>query len=416
MRILHTADWHLGRTLHGADLTDAHQRFLDWLVELVRHERVDAVLVSGDIFDRAVPPLAAISQLSDALARLADSCRVILTSGNHDSATRLGFGARLLRDCVVVAADPGRCGTPVELTGSDSTSALVYPIPYLDPDLTRQVLADPVGQVRDPDGVSRLPRSHRAVVGAALRRVRADVERRRRGAGARLPVLLMVHAFLSGAATCDSERDVSVGGVQAVPAGIFDTLGAPPGQGRRKDAAGGGALVDYVAAGHLHRPQDVGGARAPVRYSGSPLAFSFSEAHDRKSVTLLDVRPSGVVAAERVPTPVYRRLSRLSGTIEELLGPAHAERRTDWASLVVTDDARPERMIARLRQAFPHALQILHRPAHRAPLEGAARALAARDPLAACAEFFERVGGRPLDAAEARAVRDACEAARAVAR
>lgn len=409
MRILHTADWHLGRTLHGEDLTEAHQEFLDWLVDLVRSEHVDAVLVAGDVYDRAVPPLTAITQLSDALARLAQSCRVILTPGNHDSATRLGFGARLFRDCVVVAADPAACGRPVPLRGSDGVRALVYPIPYLDPDLTRQVLADPEGQRRDEDGIARLPRSHEAVVGAALRRVRADVVRRRRESAERLPVLVMVHAFLSGASTCDSERDVSVGGVQAVPARIFDTLGARGGDEDPDDAG----RIDYVAAGHLHRPQDVHGARMPVRYSGSPLAFSFSEARDRKSVTLLDVGPAGVARSERIGTPVFRRLSALTGPIDQLLGPRYRDVRGDWTSLVVTDDARPEQMVARLRAAFPHALQVLHQPAHRASMAaGTAPVATARDPLAVATDFFERVGGRALDARESAAVRAVCESAR----
>nr|NLD39968.1 exonuclease subunit SbcD [Actinomycetales bacterium] len=167
MRILHTSDWHVGRNLHGISLAGAHEAYFDHLVELVRAERIDAVLVSGDIYDRAIPPLESVQVLSDALGRLCSLTRVVLTSGNHDSATRLGFGAGLLRPELAIRSDAARVGEAVELPDRHGNlGAVVYALPYLDPDLTRSRLAD---------GEELPERSHLGVLGAAVRRVQADL-------------------------------------------------------------------------------------------------------------------------------------------------------------------------------------------------------------------------------------------------
>ena len=167
MLILHTSDWHLGRTLHGAPLGDSADAFIDWLVALVRERGVDAVLISGDVFDRAVPPVDALARMRRALRELTAITTVILTSGNHDGAARLGLFADMLSPSLHVVTDPEAIGSAVEAGGT-----LVYPMPYLEPDLVRQVLSD-----LEPDGESGaarpLPRSHQAVLAAALRAINA---------------------------------------------------------------------------------------------------------------------------------------------------------------------------------------------------------------------------------------------------
>ena len=169
MLILHTSDWHLGRTLHGQSLADSADAFIDWLVDLVRERGVDAVLVSGDVFDRAVPPVDALARMRRALRELTALTTVVLTSGNHDGAARLGLFADMLTPSLHVVTDPEAIGVPVEAAG-----ALIYPMPYLEPDLVRQSLSDlpPEGQGGLP---APLPRSHQAVLAAALLRVRADL-------------------------------------------------------------------------------------------------------------------------------------------------------------------------------------------------------------------------------------------------
>ena len=166
MRLLHTSDWHLGRTLHGVDLLDHQAVYLDHLVGLARAEQVDAVLVAGDVYDRAIPSVEAVTVLADALARLSEVTTVVLTSGNHDSSTRLGFGAALMRERVRLRTAVAQVGAPVVVG-----DALVYGLPYLDPDFARAQLAEAV----DDEGAPvLLARSHEAVIAAAMRRVLAD--------------------------------------------------------------------------------------------------------------------------------------------------------------------------------------------------------------------------------------------------
>src|SRR5690348_5811791 len=221
-------------------MLDAQAAVIDHLVAVVRSEAVDVVVVAGDVYDRALPGVDVVALLDDALARLAGTgTTVVLSSGNHDSPRRLGFAARLLeRSRVHVRTDPARCGDPVLLEDRYGPVA-VYPLPYLEPALAGPLLGC------DPGA------GHETVLGTALSAVREDMSAR--PAGTR--TVVAAHAFVGGGEPSDSERDISVGGVGAVPAGLF-------------------AGVDYVALGHLHGRQRLG---ETVRYSGSPLI-------DRKSV------------------------------------------------------------------------------------------------------------------------------------
>jgi exonuclease SbcD len=325
MRLLHTADWHLGRAFHGEDLLASQAAFVDFLVELARRERVDGILIAGDLYDRALPPVGAVRLASDALSRLTEVAPVIAISGNHDSAARLGFGAELLaRAGVHVRTDPAAAGVPVVLDG-----ALVYAIPYLEPDLVRVAL--------DCE-----QRGHAAVVAAAMTRVRADVARRGGGAGdGGTPVVVMAHAFVAGAVPSESERDLAVGGASNVPHALL-------------------AGADYIALGHLHGPQRVGDRG---RYAGSPLAFSFSEATQRKTVALVELEAGAEPRAELVPVPVPRPLATLRGTLDELLAdPLLAGHETAWVQATLTDPMRPADAMERLRRRFPHAVALSFDP------------------------------------------------------
>ena len=318
MRILHTSDWHLGRSFHREGMLTHQAAFVDHLLEVVEQERVDLVVVSGDVYDRALPQVDAVRLASEALARLAASrAKVVLTSGNHDSAQRLGFGSDLIDAAgVFIRTDAGRVGTPVLLDDVHGPVA-VYGIPYLDPD-----------SVREPWGLGG--RSHEAALTEAMRRVRADLARR---GGARSVV--MAHAFVAGCEPSDSERDISVGGVSMVPTSVFDG-------------------VSYTALGHLHGRHVLADT---IRYSGSPLAYSFSETDHHKGSWLVDLGADGVAAAEFVPAPVPRRLARLRGELEALLvDPALEGHEDAWVQVTLTDQARPTQAMERLRRRFPHTL------------------------------------------------------------
>jgi exonuclease SbcD len=331
MRLLHTSDWHLGRSFHREDLLGAQALFVDFLVETVVAEKVDAVVVSGDIYDRALPSVDAVALCNDALGRLMRTgTRVVLISGNHDSARRLGFGAELIDAAGVhLRTDPRRVGTPVLLPRPDgSGDVAVYPIPYLEPDAVRAELLDEADEER----------GHAAVLTAAMTRVRADLARR---SGARSVVL--AHAFVAGGLASDSERDISVGGVSVVPTSCF-------------------AGVDYTALGHLHGAQAL---TETVRYSGSPIAYSFSEEHHRKAVLLVDVpiRPGTPVTVESVPTPVQRPVARLRSTFDDLLTAARWSVYSDhYLQVTLTDAERPREAMARLRTRFPQTLVLAFEP------------------------------------------------------
>ncbi|MEV4193501.1 exonuclease SbcCD subunit D, partial [Streptomyces toxytricini] len=325
MRLLHTSDWHLGRSFHRVSMLGAQSVFIDHLVDTVREHRVDAVLVAGDVYDRAVPPLPAVELFDRALHRLADlGVPTVMISGNHDSARRLGVGAGLIgRAGIHLRTDPEGCADPVVLADEHGDVA-VYGLPYLEPAL-----------VKDTVGAAKA--GHEAVLGAAMDRVRADLAGR--PAGTRSVVL--AHAFVTGGQASDSERDIAVGGVEAVPASVF-------------------AGVDYAALGHLHGCQSI---NERVRYSGSPLAYSFSEAAHRKSTWLVDLGPAGEITAERIDTPVPRPLARLRGRLDDLLDdPAHTVHEHSWIEAVLTDPIRPDDPMARLTARFPHTLSLAFDP------------------------------------------------------
>ncbi|MDO4887508.1 MAG: exonuclease SbcCD subunit D C-terminal domain-containing protein [Actinomycetaceae bacterium] len=452
MLILHTSDWHLGRSLHRADLTRAFELWSEHVIDLVSRRRIDAVLISGDVYDRGVPPASAVQLFDRTLAKLAELTTVIVTAGNHDSPLRLGFGSALMRPNIHIRTDSRLSGMPVEVRGDGGElGALVYPIPYLDPDVERSRLAPvaPGGQASGGDQadqaeggeVDLLPRSHEAVLKAALDLVGEDI-RHGEHAGAEVARIVMAHAFVTGGEASPSERDISVGGVDSVPSSLF-----------RLGEEGPGPLA-YVALGHLHSPQRVGRQGDPVmRYSGSPVAFSFSETSAKSSV-LLHVE-AGKVEVELIEAPVWRKVRTLEGTLAHLeslagIGVAHdatggtvasvADGDVDQAGpgratstpsgdlpgestvaagkpvgaaaepasaidddafvrVILTDAHRPLDMSARVRRAFPNVLEIQHR----ATAEGVSRPqeeIAAMKPKDVLSLFMESAGNRKLERAE----------------
>ncbi|MFF4249261.1 exonuclease SbcCD subunit D [Streptomyces sp. NPDC001822] len=373
MRILHTSDWHLGRSLHRVSLLDAQAAFVDHLVETVRQRSVEAVVVAGDVYDRAVPPLTAVQLFDDALHRLAAAgVPTVMISGNHDSARRLGVGSGLIaRAGIHLRTDPADCATPVVLHDTHGEVAF-YGLPYLEPALVKDTLGAPKA-------------GHEAVLTAAMHRVRADLASR--PAGTRSVVL--AHAFVAGGEPSDSERDITVGGVAAVPAGVFDG-------------------VDYVALGHLHGSQAV---TERVRYSGSPLAYSFSEHVHRKSMWLVDLGPGGEIGAERIDCPVPRPLARLRGRLAGLLDdPALERHRESWVEATLTDPARPDEPMARLAERFPHTLSLVFEPERTPedPLASYAQRLRGRDDQQIAEDFVAHVrGGSGPSTQERTVLRDA---------
>lgn len=375
MRILHTSDWHLGRSFHREGLLDAQATFLDHLVTTVESERVDLVVVAGDVFDRALPPVDAVAVADDAFARLASSrASVVVTSGNHDSARRLGFNARLMDSSgVFFRTHAPRCDTPVMLDDAYGPVA-VYGLPYLEPEL----FVEPW---------QLAGRSHASVLGEATRRVRADLAARPSGTRS----VVMAHAFVTGAEPSASERDISVGGVASVPTSVFDGF-------------------DYTALGHLH-----GRARLSetLRYSGSPLAYSFSEAAHLKGSWVVELDAAGLVHADFIEAPVPRALSTIRGRLADLLtDPRLAGSEDSWVQAVLTDPLRPVQAMDRLRARFPHTILLSFEPeVEHGPSPGS-RQLAGSSDHDIAVQFVADVRGVPASDEESQLLQQACEACR----
>jgi exonuclease SbcD len=368
MRLLHTSDWHIGRSLHGTDLLAEQESVLSGLAGIVRAEGVDVVVVAGDVYDRAVPSADATGVLDRVLSRLrAAGAAVVLTPGNHDSARRLGFASGLLAvSGVHVRAATPSLDEPV-LLADEHGEVAIYGLPFLEPEVARHELGLSEGQGGG--------RSHEAVLSVAMDRVRSDLFLR---PGARSVVL--AHAFVGGGVASESERDICVGGVDLVPASVFDG-------------------VDYVALGHLHRPQTL---TPRLRYSGSPMSYSFGEAGQEKLVWLVDLDADGLADVRAVPLPVPRPLTVLTGELASLLtDPAHSGVESHFVSAKLTDAARPVDPMRQLQTRFPHCVH-LEWAGSGAPADGRSyqERMRGRNELDIAGEFVSHVRGVPASASE----------------
>jgi len=372
MRILHTSDWHLGRRFEREPL-DADQRaVLSWLAGLVGELGIDLVLVAGDVYDRSLPAEEAVALLDEGLDQLREAgAAVAMIPGNHDSARRLGFGARRQAlGGVHVFADDLRPPEP-RLFEAGGEAVAVVAVPYLDP------LVSPA-PAPAPDGSARA-RTHANVLADFVR-----VGRERLAAYRGVPAVAVAHAFVAGGEESGSEKLLAVGGADLVGAGIFEGF-------------------DYVALGHLHRPQLVGGDER-IAYSGSPLAYSFGETHP-KSVRVVEFADGKVAGVTTWPIPVGRPVATIEGTFDSLLSdPAYDHLVEHWVAARLTDTTTQVQALERLRVRFPHAVSVRYaRPAPGALASG--RACGAPGELGvpgspdavadAVLAFLEEVGGRP---------------------
>lgn len=363
MRFLHTSDWHLGRTFHGVDLLDDQRRALAEVAAVVSAESVDVVVVAGDVYDRSVPSADAVAVYDDALRAIRTAgARIVVTSGNHDSPTRLGVGSsfaeagglHLRTSCAAI-------DQPVVLSDEHGEVAL-YGIPYLEPDAARTHLDVPEA------------RTHQDVLTAAMDRVRTHLDAHPRRS------VVVAHAFVVGGESTGSERSISVGGVETVAGSTFSG-------------------VDYVALGHLHAPQVVADG---IRYSGSVLPYSFGERSHRKAVWIVDIDAQGLADVRRHDLPVVRELVALRGDLADLLADAaHSVHETAYVSAELTDRVRPVDAMRRLRTRFPHAVHVEWiRPEASATGDYRSRVHGRTDPEIVRA-FLDDVRSAPTDAESA---------------
>lgn len=331
MRLVHTADWHLGRTFNGHRLLDDQAEFLDWLLDFLVEKRADLLLIAGDIFDRSVAPEEAVELYSNTIERIvAAGIDVAAISGNHDSAVRLRSLSEL-HDGKYMIAGGYRDAGKVVVREYETGPVSIVSIPYLNP------LQRPIS---DANSENDWGSTHESVAKEAVRIANRKLDPAH-------PVIAMSHSFIASCQESDSERLLSVGATPLISASIFSSELDVAAEERKP--------YDYVALGHLHRPQLVGDDPT-IRYSGSPLAYSFSE-NRPKEVVVVDIDSERNVKTETVPIPVGRRVESIKGSFLEIL---NSDRSSDaWVSITLTDthpiiDAR-----SKLRSQFPYLVEVI---------------------------------------------------------
>ena len=366
MKLMHLSDLHLGKRLNEFSLLEDQSFILQQLVELVRSEQPDCVLLAGDIYDKPVPPAEAVTLFDDFLNKLAQLTTVCVTSGNHDSAERLAFGAQLMREggvhfCGLYTGEP-RCVTLQDAYGS----VHIYLLPFLKPAHVRHCLP--------PTEAEQVTTYHEAL--------RCAVERLHINAAERN--VLVAHQFVTGAQTAGSEA-VNVGGVDNIGAEVF-------------------AAFDYTALGHIHRAQNVGSER--VRYSGTPLKYSFAEWQQEKSATLVELGEKGSVSVTALPLAPLRDLRKLRGSYEELMSrdfydelPKDSDGLLrDFYHLTLTDEEDVPDAVQKLRSVYKNLLQLEYdnkRTRTDNAIEGAERVVE-KSPLELMEEFYQLQNNQAL--------------------
>lgn len=341
MRILHTSDWHLGQHFMGRSRQREHAALIDWLLEQVQLHAVDAVLIAGDIFDTGAPPSYARELYHQLIARLHGAgVALLLLGGNHDSVSMLSENLPLLRHLhTTVIASTGAATQHVVLLpqraepGSRETATpgcIVCALPFIRP---RDVLQSQAGQsAEDKQQALQTAIQHTyAQVYAAAQARQAELEQ---STGQRLPIIATGHLTTVGASSNESVREIYVGALEAFPTNAFPA-------------------ADYIALGHIHQPQKVGGLEH-IRYSGSPIALGFDEARQTKQVLLVDVDAKGLQTVTALPVPRFQPLFSLRGTLESLpaiLREAATQASTDcpaWLEITVEQDDYLPDLAARL--------------------------------------------------------------------
>lgn len=372
MKLIHLSDLHLGKRVNGFSMLDDQRYILEQILRIIDQEQPDGVLIAGDVYDKSVPSAEAVSLLDDFLVRLArKELQVFLISGNHDSPERMAFGGRLMTDRGIHIA-PVYDGNVSALTLPDAFGPVnIYLLPFLKPAHVRAAFPDEEIQ------------TYTDALRVAIRAMKVNTAERN---------VLVTHQFVTGAARCDSE-DLSVGGTDNVDVSVFDGF-------------------DYVALGHIHGPQQAG--RPEVRYCGTPLKYSFSEAKQQKSVTVVELGEKGSVTICTVPLTPLRDLVELRGTYKELTlrdfyqGSSY---QSDYVHITLTDEDDIPDGMSKLRVIYPNLMKLDYdnkRTRAGGVVEGAQDATK-RSPLDLLEEFYQKQNGQEMGEAQRAFAKDLME-------
>ena len=325
MRILHTSDWHLGQHFMGQSRQAEHRALIDWLLAQVNAHAVDAVLIAGDIFDTGAPPSYARELYNQLIARLHQAgVALLVLGGNHDSVSVLDESRDLLRhlgtQVIAATGTPAQHAVTLPLRGSDKPGCIVCALPFIRARDVQQSQAGQSAQDKQLALQTAIQNTYQRVYDAA----RARQQALQQSLGHKLPIIATGHLTTVGASSNESVREIYVGSLEAFPTNAF-----PP--------------ADYIALGHIHQPQKVGGLDH-IRYSGSPIALGFDEARQTKQVLLVDVNEDGLQAITPLPVPVFQTLvavrcslTELAETLKTIAADADKER-ASWLDITIVED------------------------------------------------------------------------------
>lgn len=318
MKFIHTADWHLGKLVHGVYMTENQREALEQFVAIVAEEQPDAVVIAGDLYDRSVPPTDAVELLDEMLFRINVELKtpIVAIAGNHDSAERLSFGSSWYQHSqFYLSGKLDKSFRPVQINGVN-----FYLIPYAEPGVVRQLF--------DDDSIHSHQDAMKALIGKMEETLNPNE-----------PNVLVGHAFVLGGQTSDSERILSVGGSGCVGAELF-------------------APFSYTALGHLHSPDAINHEK--VKYSGSLLKYSFSEAKQKKSISIIEMDDKGNFSHRYRSLSPTRDMRELEGHLDQLLDPAfyEKERLHDYLKITLHDEGALIDPINKLRQVYPNVLHL----------------------------------------------------------
>lgn len=318
MKFIHTADWHLGKIVHGIYMTENQRDMLQQFLQIVEEEKPDAIIIAGDLYDRSVPPTEAVDLLNEILFTINIKMKipVIAISGNHDSAERLAFGTSWYKHShLYIAGKLEEEIEPIRLHGVN-----FYCVPYVEPGIVRQLYND------------ESIHSHQEAMKSIIDRIESKMNRNE-------PNVLIGHAFVIGGQTSDSERTLSVGGSGCVSADLFSSF-------------------DYTALGHLHSPDAI--KHPTIFYAGSLLKYSFSEAKQKKSINIVEMSEDGRFTVEKRPLIPTQDMREIEGFFDELMTADvyQTQNREDYLKITLLDEGAILDPIQKLRQVYPNVLQL----------------------------------------------------------
>lgn len=321
MKFLHTSDWHLGRQFHNVSLLEDQRYVLKQLIDYLKNNAVDAVIVAGDVYDRSVPPTVAIELLDEVVSSICTDLNIpmIMIPGNHDGAKRLGFAAKQMKGAGLhIISDFEQMMTPVVLKSDQAGDVAFYGMPYNDPEQVRHYYRN---------SVTTHDEAHQFLCECI--KAQRDTSQRH---------VLISHCFVDGAMGSDSERPLSIGGSDRVNHEHF-------------------ADFDYVALGHLHQPQKKG--EEHIRYSGSLMKYSFSEQHQKKGMTLVELNDAGFVAAEHIPLSAPHDMRIIEGELDQLLEQGKTDPSAhDYLLVRLHDKHAILDPMEKLRKVYPNVLHL----------------------------------------------------------